>query len=199
MKWFGNADWAEGNGQVTVGDEVIVCGKTTVYNGVAETASKKAWLYSVNYVKTAGVGLGSTEFPFNVAGAEEVIDFQQAEKAAATAAEAPAPVFKDVCVKGIISDILYTFSASYGTGTFWISDDGVNTGIASDHKSTTEPTKDFECYSVYWFNNQPWTDADAQPAIGDEVIIKGQLTLYGTTYETASKKAWVYSHNGATE
>ena len=199
VKWFGNADWAEGNGQVTVGDEVIVCGKTTVYNGVAETASKKAWLYSVNYVKTAGVGLGSTEFPFNVAGAEEVIDFQQAEKAAAAAAEAPAPTFKDVCVKGIISDILYTFSASYGTGTFWISDDGVNNGIAGDHKSTTEPTKDFECYSVYWFNNQPWTDADAQPAIGDEVIIKGQLTLYGTTYETASKKAWVCSHNGATE
>ena len=201
VKWFGNADWAEGNGQVTVGDEVVVCGKTTAYNGVAETASKKAWLYSVNYVKTAGVGLGSTEFPFNVAGAEEAIDFQQAEIAAAKAAEATTPTFKDVCVKGIISDILYTFSASYGTGTFWISDDGTNNGIAADHKSTTVPAKDFECYSVYMFGiNNPWVEGTSpQPAIGDEVVVKGQLTKYNTTYETASKKAWIYSINGATE
>ena len=197
--WFGNQPWADGNGQVTVGDEVVVCGKTTVYNGVAETSSKKAWLYSVNYVKTAGVGLGSTEFPFNVAGAEEVIDFQQAEIADAAAADAAAPVFKDVCVKGKISAILYTFSANYGTGTFWISDDGVAHGVAENKKSTTEPTKDFECYSVYWFNNQPWVDGNAQPAEGDEVIVKGQLTKYNTTYETSSKKAWVYSLNGATE
>ena len=198
VKWFNNADWAEGNGQVTVGDEVIVCGKTTSYNGVAETSSKKAWLYSVNYVKTAAVGLGSTEFPFTIAGAEEVIDYQQAEIAAAKAADAATPSFKDVCVKGIISDILYTFSASYGTGTFWISDDGTAYGVTDDKKNTTEPTKDFECYSVYWFGNQAWTDNDPQIAVGDEVIVKGQLTLYNTTYETSSKKAWVYSHNGNT-
>ena len=39
----------------------------------------------------------------------------------------------------------------------------------------------------------------AQVAAGDEVVIKGQLTLYKTTYETSSKKAWLYSLNGATE
>ena len=201
VKWFDNADWAEGNGQVTVGDEVVVCGKTTAYNGVAETSSKKAWLYSVNYVKTAGVGLGSTEFPFNVAGAEEVIDYQQAEIAAAKAAEAPAPTFRDVCVGGKISAILYTFSASYGTGTFWISDDGTAYGVSADKKSTTEPTKDFECYSVYMFGlENPWVDGTSkQVAVGDDVIVKGQLTKYNTTYETASKKAWIYSLNGATE
>ena len=201
VKWFGNADWAEGNGQVTVGDEVVVCGKTTSYNGVAETSSKKAWLHSVNYVKTAGVGLGSTEFPFNVAGAEEVIDYQQAEIAAAKAAEAPAPTFRDVCVGGKISAILYTFSASYGTGTFWISDDGTAYGVSADKKSTTEPTKDFECYSVYMFGlENPWVEGTSkQVAVGDDVIVKGQLTKYNTTYETASKKAWIYSLNGATE
>ena len=199
VKWFGNADWAEGNGQVTVGDEVIVCGKTTVYNGVAETSSKKAWLYSVNYVKTAGVGLGSTEFPFNVAGVEEVIDFQQAEIAAATAADAAAPVFKDVCVGGKISAILYDPSASYPTCTFWISDDGTAYGVSEDKKTTTQPTKDFECYSVKWFGNTDWTEGSAKPAVGDNVVVKGQLTLYKGTYETASKKAWIYSLNGATE
>jgi len=195
--WFDNANWAEGNGQVSVGDEVVVCGKTTAYNGIAETSSKKAWLYSVNYVRTAGVGLGSTEFPFNVAGAEEVIDYQQEAIAAAKAADEATPVFRDVCVGGKISAILYTFSASYGTGTFWISDDGTAYGIASDKKSTTEPTKDFECYSVLWYDNQNWTDSDPQPAVGDEVVVKGQLTKYGTTYETSSKKAWVCSYTAA--
>ena len=196
--WMGNQAWVEGNGQPEVGDEIVICGKTTLYNGLAETASKKAWVYSINGATTDANGLGNIGFPFNVAGAEAFIDRMLAAKAEATANELPAPVFPDVCVKGIVSDILYTFSASYGTGTFWISDDGVNNGIASDHKSTTEPTKDFECYSVYWFNNQAWTEADPQIAVGDVVVIKGQLTLYGTTYETASKKAWVYSHNGET-
>ena len=199
VKWFGGADWAEGNGQVTVGDEVVVCGKTTAYNGVAETSSKKAWLYSVNYVKTAGVGLGSTEFPFNVAGAEEVIDFQQAEIAAAKAAEAATPTFQDVCVGGKISAILYDPSASYPTCTFWISDDGTAHGVSEDKKTTTEPAKDFECYSVKWFGNTDWTEGSAKPAVGDDVVVKGQLTLYKGTYETASKKAWIVSLNGATE
>ncbi len=131
---------------------------------------------------------GSKDLPFTV------------DEAIAYALSVGSETTTDFYVKGIVSKILDKGEfGSYGNASFWISDDGVNNGIAGDHKSTTEPTKDFECYSVYWFNNQPWTDADAQPAIGDEVIIKGQLTLYGTTYETASKKAWVYSHNGATE
>ena len=199
VKWFGNTDWAEGNGQISIGDEVIVCGKTTVYNNVAETSSKKAWLHSVNYVTTAGVGLGSTEYPFNVAGAEAVIDYQQAEIAAAKAAEAATPVFKDVCVKGKISAILYTFSANYGTSTFWISDDGNAYGISEDKKKTTDPAHDFECYGLYYFNNTPWAEGNKQIAVGDDVIVKGQLTLYSGTYETSNKKAWLYSLNGATE
>ncbi len=199
VRWFGNTDWAEGNGQVSVGDEVVVCGKTTVYNGIAETSSKKAWLYSVNYVTTAGNGLGSEAWPFNVAGAEEVIDYQQAAIAAAAEAGATAPVFKDVCVGGKISAILYDPSASYPTCTFWISDDGTAYGVADDKKSTTEPAKDFECYSVKWFGNTDWTEGSAVPAVGDDVVVKGQLTLYKGIYETASKKAWIVSLNGASE
>ena len=197
--WFDNQPWAEGNAQVEVGDEVIVCGKTTVYNGIAETASKKAWVYSVNGATSDKDGVGNMIAPFNVAGAEAFIDRMLAAKAAAEKAGTAAPTFPDVCVKGKVSAVLYTFSASYGTGTFWISDDGTAHGVAADKKSTTEPTKDFECYSVYWFNNQPWAEGNPQIAEGDEVIVKGQLTLYGTTYETASKKAWVASHNGQTE
>ena len=123
----------------------------------------------------------------------------EAAKAAAAENDQPAPTFPDVFVKGKVSAILYTFSANYGTGTFWISDDGTAYGVSADKKSTTAPAKDFECYSVYWYNNTPWAEGNAQVAEGDEVVIKGQLALFKGTYETSSKKAWVYSLNGKTE
>ena len=195
--WFGNQSWADGNAQIEIGDEVVVCGKTTLYSGVAETASKKAWVYSVNGATSDENGVGNMNAPFNVAGAEAFIDRMVAAKAEAEANELPAPVFPDVCVKGKISAILYTFSASYGTGTFWLSDDGTAYGVADDKKKTNAPDKDFECYSVYWGGpEQGWTEDKPQPEVGDEVIVKGQLTLYKTTYETSSKKAWVASYKG---
>ena len=197
--WFDNQPWADGNGQVEIGDEVVVYGKTTVYNGVAETSSKKAWVYSVNGATTDANGLGNASFPFNVAGAEAFIDRMEAAKAAAAENDEPAPTFPDVCVKGKISSILYSFSANFGTATFWISDDGVAYGVSGDKKSTTEPSKDFECYGLYWYNNTPWAEGNDQIAEGDEVIVKGQLTMYKTTYETSNKKAWMYSLNGKTE
>lgn len=45
-----NKSWVEGNTQIKVGDEVIVCGKVTNYNGTPETSSKKAYIYSLNGV-----------------------------------------------------------------------------------------------------------------------------------------------------
>lgn len=46
--YFGNKSWVEGNMQVKEGDEVIVYGKLTNFNGTPETASRKACLYSLN-------------------------------------------------------------------------------------------------------------------------------------------------------
>ena len=197
--WFDNTSWVDGNGQVEIGDEVVVCGKTTVYNGVAETSNKKAWVYSVNGATTDADGLGNASFPFNVAGAEAFIDRMEAAKAAAAENDEPEPVFPDVCVKGKVSAILYSFSADYGTATFWISDDGKAYGISENKKNTSDPVHDFECYTVYWLNNTPWTEGNDQIAEGDDVIVKGQLTKYNTTYETSKQKAWVYSLNGKTE
>lgn len=105
----------------------------------------------------------------------------------------------NVYIKGIVSEILYTFSADYGTATFWISDDGVPGGISEDKKKTTAPEKDFECYSVYYFNNTPWAEGNTQIAIGDEVVLYGKTTLYNGVAETSSKNAWIYSLNGVTE
>ena len=195
---------ADIKGNYSVGDEVVIYGAVTAYTSSStglttyETSSKKAKIYSINWAQTDENGLGSVAYPFNIAGAEKFIDDTQAAVKAATEAGGTLAI-PDVAVKGKVSAVLYEFSANYGTASFWISDDGTAYGVSDDKKSTTQPAKDFECYSVYFLENKPWVDGNAQVAVGDEVIVKGQLTLYGTTYETSSKKAYVYSLNGVTE
>ena len=193
VKWFGNEAWTEGKAQVQVGDEVVVCGKTTLYKGVAETDSKKgAWLYSVNGATTDVNGLGNAVSPFNIAGAVAYVDAMQAAIAAAKAADQPTPTFPDVFVKGKISKVQSEYSVEYGTAIFWISDDG---------EFKNDPKQDFEAYSLWYFGGKSWAEGDKQVALGDEVVLKGQLTYYAKNniYETSGKKASLYSLNGATE
>lgn len=45
---LGNQPWVDGNTQVAVGDEVIICGKITNFGGTLETSSKNAYIYSLN-------------------------------------------------------------------------------------------------------------------------------------------------------
>lgn len=193
VKWFGNEAWTEGKAQVQVGDEVVVCGKTTLYKGVAETDSKKgAWLYSVNGATTDVNGLGNAVSPFNIAGAVAYVDAMQAAIAEAKAADQPTPTFPDVFVKGKISKVQSEYSVEYGTAIFWISDDG---------EFKNDPKQDFEAYSLWYFGGKSWAEGDKQVALGDEVVLKGQLTYYAKNniYETSGKKASLYSLNGATE
>ena len=173
QKW--NADVNKGN--ISVGDEVIICGKLTLYKGISETSQNAAYVYSINGVTTEENGLGSLAFPFNTAGAAAAIDNG----------------FKgNVFVKGIISEIANNglFSAQYGNATFWISDDGIR---------HNDPLLDFEAYRALYLGNRKWQEGDDQISVGDEVILHGQLTKYGTTYETNANKAYIYSLNGRTE
>ena len=180
--WFGNQAWAEGNKQLSVGDEVVICGKVTLYKEMSETSSKKAYIYSVNGATSDANGLGSETYPFNVAGA-------------ITAAKAG---YKgNVYISGTVSKVVYEFSANYGTGTFWLSDDGQFNG-AENGKSTTDTAHDFEVYSAYWYNNQPWQEGDGQVAVGDDVLVYGAITTYNGMAETSSKKAYVVSKSEKT-
>ena len=95
---------------------------------------------------------------------------------------------EDIYIKGKVSAILYDFSTYNGTGTFWLSDDGEFKG-SEDKKSTTEFTHDFECYGVYWFDNQKWVEGNGQVRIGDEVVVCGKTTVYNGMAETSNKKA----------
>lgn len=175
--FLGNQKWVQGDPQIAVGDEVIICGILTIYNGISETASGKAYIYSINGVTSGENGLGNINAPFNVAGAAACID---------------AGFTGNVYVKGIVSEIVNNgqFGAQFGNGTFWISDDGEKYGDSS---------KDFEAYRVLWLGNRKWVEGDDLIAVGDEVILHGALTKYGSTYETSSGKAYVYSVNGKTE
>ena len=57
-----NKPWVEGNTQIKVGDEVIICGKLTNFKGTTpQTAKKEAYIYSLNGV-TKGEG-GDTPDP----------------------------------------------------------------------------------------------------------------------------------------
>ena len=47
--YLGNAKWEEGNTQIKVGDDVIICGKLMNYNGkTPETVANESYIYSLN-------------------------------------------------------------------------------------------------------------------------------------------------------
>jgi len=46
--YLGNRAWTEGDTQIAVGDEVVICGKLTNYKGTLETANKNNYIYSLN-------------------------------------------------------------------------------------------------------------------------------------------------------
>lgn len=180
-----------------IGDEVLLYGALTAYTKdgktTYETANKKAKIYRLNWVESDADGVGNVSYPFNVAGAKAFIDATQAAIAAAKA-KGETLAIPNVAVGGKASKIVSEYSANYKTGIFWLSDDGV---------FNDDLNKDFEAYSVYWLENKEWQEGYGQVKVGDDVIVKGQLTAYTkngkTTYETSSKKAYLYSLNGVTE
>ena len=56
VKFLEKKDWVDGNTQIKLGDEVVVCSKVTIYNGVYETLSEKdgykGYVYSLNGATT---------------------------------------------------------------------------------------------------------------------------------------------------
>lgn len=175
--WLGNQKWVEGNAAISEGDEVIICGQLTNYNGLAETNSGKAYVYSINGVETDANGIGSQDAPFNCVGA---------------IVAAKVGISKKVYVSGIVSELVKGgFDPNYGNGSFWMSDNGTKAG---------DLTVDFEAYQVNYLGGAKWTEEQLQIAVGDKVVIYGPLTTYNDTSETQGKgAAYVYSLNGKTE
>lgn len=177
--WFNGEKWVEGNGQVSVGDEVIVCGPLTIYNGIAETVKGgAAHIVSINGIDKAGYGLGSLATPFTPEGA--CIAAFSGSTASVYVAGKVAKFPKD-------SD---RFNAQYGNASFWMSADGSYT----ENKSV-----EFEAYRVFYLGNRKWVDGDIVVKEGDDVVIYGPLTTYNGTAETQSNKGYLISINGVKE
>lgn len=172
--WLGNQKWVEGNAQLAVGAEVIICGRLTTYKGTAETSQNKAYVYQVNGVQSEENGIGTKADPFNVAGA------------IAACNTIGGNTNFNAYVVGKVSKVESAYSAQYGNATFWISEDGAY--------HDKDVTKDFEAYRVLWKDGEKWVEGDPQVAVGDLVTLYGQLTLYKGLAETNSGKAWVQEH-----
>lgn len=166
-----------------LGFDRLVSHKVHVYGFYNGTKGNRVYIVAtsvedygeVELPEYSAQGDGSFENPFNATGAYTILSGYP-----------DGAGLSGVYVHGIISSIKYTFSANYGTATFFISDDG----------STQAPQ--FQIYGVYYFNNTPWKDGDVQIAVGDDVTIYGKITNYKGTPESANKEAWLYSLNGWT-
>ena len=154
--------------QIKVGDEVVVYGAVKVYNGTPEFDAKN-YIYTLNG-KALPAGEGTAESPYNVTKAMDLV----------LGGETPAGT---VYVKGIISQI-DDVSMQYGNAQYWISDDGGK-------------TYQLEIYRGKWFGGASFTSTD-QIAVGDEVIVSGELTLYKEIVEFKANNV-IVSLNGKTE
>lgn len=148
--------------ELKVGDEVIVCGQITNFMGNTVELDQGGYIYSLNGTvvpkddqSTAEPeGEGTLESPYNVAKAQEVI-----------ANGAPD---EEVYVKGKVSEIR-GLNTQYGSLTYYISDDGTTTG-------------QLYVYGGLYLNGEKFSSED-QLKVGDEVVIRGKLVLYGSTPE----------------
>ena len=184
--YLGNKKWTSGDTQIKVGDEVVICGKVVNYKGnTPETVTNKAYIYSLN---GNGGSTGGGETGGGTASGNGTIDnpYNAAAITSLASGLASGAESSEVYFKGKVSSIKFAYEASYGTGTFYVSDDGSTTG-------------QFYVFRAFYLGNQKWVDGNYQIKVGDEVVIHGKVTNYmGNTPETVQNAAYLYSINGST-
>lgn len=167
----------EWSSKISNGGTVVLAGQYDYFASKSQHEVVNAYILSFTEGQGGGEakGSGTLADPFNADGAVAYVKANGDKEST-----------DDVYVKGKISSIKNTFDSEHGTAIFNISEDGSATATQ------------FTAYSVYYLGNRAWEDGDAQIAVGDEVVLCGKVTCYNGTYETSSKKAYVYSINGKT-
>jgi hypothetical protein len=176
-------------GQINVGDEVVVYGQLTKYvkdGNVTPEVAQGNYLVSLKSSGSGGGGDtpsggndGSLAKPFTPAEANAFI----ATLAADTNTD------KDYYIKGKLVEYAKNgeFSTQYGNASFYLSADGTKSG------------DQFYVFRTLYLGNVKYTEGTT-PAVGDEIIICGQLVNYkGNTPETVANKSYIYSLNGNTK
>ncbi len=156
--------WASSNPQVaTVNNGLVRCvasGATSISATITVNGVSVAATCNVTVVdNSSSGGDGTLDNPYSVA---EVL---------ALFASNSVPT-SNVYVKGIISRITSLNTAMYTNARYYISDDG-------------SETDEFYVYNGKYLNGADFT-SDDQIQTGDEVVIYGRLTTYGTTNEFAA-------------
>lgn len=139
--------------ELKVGDEVIVKGTITNYNGTIELNQRNE-IYSLNGVIAGGEtgeGDGTEGNPYSASQALEMIANGENDPDA------------EVYIKGKVSQIKEV-SAQFGNATYWISDDG-----STDNQ--------LYVFRGKYLNGEEFTSED-QLKVGDEVVILGKLTTF---------------------
>lgn len=157
-----------------VGDHVIVWGQLTLYGSTAEV-TQGSWLYQLND-QIAGkfdsdvepAGSGTYADPYNVAKANDLI---------VNGTFSSDKVF----VKGIVSrvdDVDDSEFNRFHNLTYYISDDGTTAGQLEVYRGMGLGGANFE--------------SKTDLKVGDEVIVYGQLTLFGSTKEITQGSQLAY-------
>ena len=134
----------------------IAVGSTTTIKAIAIKDSKSSNIASATYTIVTTEHAGTELDPYSVADAVAVID---------------AIGTKDgVYVSGIVSQIVTAYNSDYGNISYNISDDGTTTAAQ------------LQAYRGKGIDGANFTSED-DVLVGDEVVIKGLLKKYGSTYE----------------
>lgn len=123
---------------------------------VTATASYEGITASTTYNITVNSIANTEESAYTIAQAYELIDNNRG-------------LTEEVYVKGIISQI-DSYNSTYGSITYWISDDGTTT------------SQQFQCYSGLNIDGTQFTSIN-DLKLGSVVVVKGLLKKYNTTYE----------------
>lgn len=163
----------ENTGNDRTGEVVISIGLAKGYITVTQKGAKGEYVVEE--------GDGTKEKPFSVAQAcDAVKDLTWTDK---DNYDKIGPYY----VRGKVSSIAEAFGAQYGNGNFNISDDGSASG------------QQLICYRILYLENKKWVEGNVQIAVGDEVVIYGELMNYSNSKpETVQKGSYLYSLNGET-
>jgi len=171
-----NGDMFNSMDDLQAGDEIVVYGKLKDYNGTHEMDKNNVVIThkrdGKDVTPSESKDISNTpENAYPVADAIALIDAGEG-------------LTSKVYVKGYITSISSVDTGSYGNATYNISD-------TKDDETTV-----LKIYRGYYLDGEKFTSED-QIAVGDEVIVYGNLTLYGTTYELNTGN-YLYSINGKT-
>ena len=176
--YLDNQPYQEGQGDIKVGDEVIICGKLMNYRGnTPATVPNKAYLYSIDRTNSRG----TLAKPYSVAQACRAVEHLT------WTSNADYESTDEVFVKGTISRIAnsstFTETGMFGNASFFIKD--------------KVGDQEFYCYRILYLGNQMFEQGQTDIKVVDEVIVCGKLMNYHeNTPQTVSNNAFLYSLNG---